>query len=116
MLSGKFGDRLLSLQWGRPSGRLEPLPDLPTVAESGYKDFEAESWNGVVAPAGLSKQTVSQLVGWFAAALASPEMKPKFAAQGLFPVKMCGEEYGALLRKQSDDYGRIIRDANIKGL
>jgi hypothetical protein len=41
-------------------------------------------------------------------------MKLKLAARGLFPVKLCGAEYGAMLRKQYDDYGRVIREANIK--
>src|ERR1700731_1059755 len=42
--------------------RIEPLPDLPTVAESGYKDFETDVWFGVVAPAKTPKETVAQLI------------------------------------------------------
>jgi tripartite-type tricarboxylate transporter receptor subunit TctC len=55
--------------------RTEPLPDVPTVAESGYKDYEADLWNGVFAPAKTPKETVSQLAGWMTAALQVPEVK-----------------------------------------
>jgi tripartite-type tricarboxylate transporter receptor subunit TctC len=94
--------------------RAESLADVPTIAESGYKDFEAEGWYGVVAPAGTSKETVSQLAGWFKAALQVPEVKAKLAIQGLYPVGTCGADFGAFIRKQSDEYGRAIREANIR--
>jgi tripartite-type tricarboxylate transporter receptor subunit TctC len=43
-----------------------------------------------------------------------PELKEKLVAQGFFPVGTCGADFAALLRKQFDEYGRIIREANIK--
>ena len=94
--------------------RGEPLPDVPTVAEAGYKDYEIDFWNGVLAPANTPKETVSQLAGWFAAAMEVPEIKEKLLAQGFYPVGKCGADFGALLRKQYNDFGRIIRDASIK--
>jgi tripartite-type tricarboxylate transporter receptor subunit TctC len=94
--------------------RTESLPDVPTIAESGYENFEAEGWYGVVAPAGTSKETVSQLAGWFKASLQVSEVKAKLAIQGLYPVGMCGTDFGAFIRKQSDAYGPAIREANIK--
>jgi tripartite-type tricarboxylate transporter receptor subunit TctC len=95
--------------------RIEALPNVPTVAESGYKDFELENWFGVVAPAKTPKETVSQFAGWFTAAMQVPEVKAKLAIQGLYPVAICGADFGSLLRKQYDEYGRVIREANIKG-
>jgi tripartite-type tricarboxylate transporter receptor subunit TctC len=94
--------------------RAEALPDVPTVAESGYKDYDVEQWWGLFAPAKTPKETVSQLVGWFTAALQVPEVKAKLVAQGLYPVGICGADFGAFVRKQYDDYGRAIREANIK--
>jgi tripartite-type tricarboxylate transporter receptor subunit TctC len=94
--------------------RAEALPDVPTVAESGYKDYDMEQWFGVSAPAKTPKETVSQLVGWFTAALQVPEVKAKLAVQGLYPAGICGADFGAFVRKQYDDYGRAIREANIK--
>jgi tripartite-type tricarboxylate transporter receptor subunit TctC len=94
--------------------RIESLPEVPTVAESGYADYEVDEWNGVAAPAKTPKETVSKLAGWFTAALQAPETKRKLVAQGLFPVGICGADFAALLRKQYDDFGRVIREANIK--
>jgi tripartite-type tricarboxylate transporter receptor subunit TctC len=94
--------------------RIEPLPEVPTVSESGYKDYDLDYWLGVLAPARTPKETVSQLSGWFSAALQAPEVKRKLVAQGLFPVGMCGADFATLLRKQYDDFGRVIREANIK--
>jgi tripartite-type tricarboxylate transporter receptor subunit TctC len=94
--------------------RIEPLPHLPTVAESGYRDYEVDLWWGLFAPARTPKETLSQLAHWFTEALRAPEIKVKLAAQGFSSVAMCGPEFGALLRKQYDDYGRIIHEANIR--
>ena len=44
----------------------------------------------------------------------TPSVKAKLVVQGLYPVARCGAEFGALLRKEVDDYGRVIREANIK--
>ena len=60
------------------------------------------------------KETFSQFAGWFTAAMGVPEVEAKLAVRGFYPVAMCGADFGSLLRKQSDDYGRIIREANIK--
>jgi tripartite-type tricarboxylate transporter receptor subunit TctC len=93
--------------------RIEPLPDLPSVSESGYRDYEVDFWWGLFAPANTPPQRVTELSRWFAEALRVPALKAKFAAQGFSPVGRCGAEFAALLRKQYDDYGRAIRDAHI---
>jgi tripartite-type tricarboxylate transporter receptor subunit TctC len=55
-------------------------------------------------------------MGWFTAAMQAPEFKLKLVAQeGLYPVGICGADFAAVLRKQYDEYGRVIREANIKG-
>lgn len=94
--------------------RIPPLPDVPTVQESGVKDYEVEPWFGVYAPAKTPKEIVSQCAGWFSAALKAPEVKSKLAVQELYPAGTCGAEFGAFLRQQSDDYGRIVREVNFK--
>jgi len=94
--------------------RIASLSNVPTIAESGFKDFEADIWFGVVAPAKTPGGTLSQLAGWFTAALKDPEVTPKLAAQGLFPVGTCGAAHAAFTQKQYDDYGRAIREANIR--
>jgi tripartite-type tricarboxylate transporter receptor subunit TctC len=80
--------------------RIAALPDVPTVAESGYKDYEMDYWNGLFAPAKTPQKTVSQLAAWFTAAVQAPEIKAKLVVLGLFPVGMCGADFAALVRKQ----------------
>jgi tripartite-type tricarboxylate transporter receptor subunit TctC len=94
--------------------RIEPLPDVPTVAESGYKDYEMNYWVGLLAPAKTPREKVSQLAGWFADAVQARDLKAKFTPLGLYPVGTCGTQFAALIRKQYDDIGRIVREANIK--
>ena len=94
--------------------RIETLPDVPTAAESGYKEFEYEVWFGMLAPAKTSKDRVSQLSGWFTAATQEAEVREKLVVQGLYPVVTCGADFAADLRRQYVDYGRVIREANIK--
>jgi tripartite-type tricarboxylate transporter receptor subunit TctC len=90
------------------------VPDVPTVAESGYKDYEVNQWLGLVAPAKTSRKMVSELADLFTEAMQAPEIKVKLATQGLYPVGLCGTEFSAFLRKQYDVFGRLIRDANVK--
>jgi tripartite-type tricarboxylate transporter receptor subunit TctC len=95
--------------------RIEALPDLPTVTELGYGDFDVDIWDGLVAPAKTPKETIAQLSALFAAATRAPEVKAKLAPQGLYPVdSVCGAAFDTLLRRQYDEYGRVIREANIK--
>jgi tripartite-type tricarboxylate transporter receptor subunit TctC len=94
--------------------RIDSLPEVPTTAEAGYGDIEGEIWNWLLAPAGTPKEAVVQLRDWFNAAMQAPEVKTKLLLQGFVPVTMCGPEFAAYVRKQYEDYGRIIREANIK--
>jgi len=94
--------------------RIPLLPDVPTVAESGYKDYEVDLWVGLFAPAKTQKEAVSQLAGWFTAAMQVPEIKMKLAVQGLYPAVNCGADFATLLRKQYDYYGGVIRESNMK--
>jgi tripartite-type tricarboxylate transporter receptor subunit TctC len=105
--------KLRALATGSRS-RIESLPELATFAELGYKDYEVENLFGVVAPSKTPKETISQLIAWCTAALQVPDVTAKLAVQGLFPVAMCGADFAAHIRKQYDDYGRAIREANIK--
>jgi tripartite-type tricarboxylate transporter receptor subunit TctC len=94
--------------------QIETLPNVPTVAESGYRNYEEEVWFGVVAPAKTPRETMSQLAGWFSAAVRAPEVRQKLAPQELYPVGACGTDFAAYLQKQYEAYGGLIRAANIK--
>jgi tripartite-type tricarboxylate transporter receptor subunit TctC len=101
--------RLRALATASPT-RIEALADVPTVAEFGYKDYGVDLWFGLVAPARTPKEIVSQLTAWFTAALQVPEIKAKLVAQGLYPIGKCGADFAAFLRKQYDEFGRVIRE------
>jgi tripartite-type tricarboxylate transporter receptor subunit TctC len=94
--------------------RIAPLPNVPTVAESGYADYDTEVWFGVLAPAKTPKQATTELAGWFAAAVKDPTVEPRLVALGLYPTGLCGTDFTTHIKKQSEDYGNIIRDAKIK--
>ena len=94
--------------------RVDPLPDVPTFDESGFKGLEVDNWFGVIAPAGTPRETVNELAGWFAAALKVPEVKAKLALQGLYPVGLCGAEFAEFARKRYDGYGEALRATGLK--
>ena len=96
------------------SSRAEPLPDVPTLAEEGYRDIDADAWFGAFAPAHTPEQATSQLDGLFKTALKDTAVKEKLGIQGLYPVGACGADFAAYLKKQHDQYSRIVAEAKIK--
>ena len=94
--------------------RITELPQVPAVAELGFNDFEAEVWFGAVVPAKTPGAVVTELADWMTAALDAPTVKPKLKALGLYTVGRCGAAFGADLRRRFDDYGRAIRESNIR--
>jgi len=94
--------------------RVASLPDVPTIAEAGYGDAQAEFYGGVVAPAKTPKEMIAKLTGLFTAAIAAPRIQEKFATLGFFSGGECGPAFSAIIRKDYDDYGRIVHDASFK--
>jgi tripartite-type tricarboxylate transporter receptor subunit TctC len=105
--------KLRALATASPT-RIESLPELPTVAEQGYPGFEVDVWWGAFAPAMTPQAAVSQLADMFRKALQAPEVRTKLVAAGFYPLDMCGAAFADYMRKQYDEYGRIIREANIR--
>lgn len=93
--------------------RVAPLPDVPTFAQTGVSDYEADIFYGLVAPAKTPPDTLAKLSKIISTALNAADITPKLAKQGLFPVGTCGAEFGAYMKKLGDDYARIIREAHI---
>jgi len=96
------------------SKRVSPLPNVPTMVEAGYKGVEAEFFVGVAAPANTSATKVSKLSGWFTTALQAPQIKAKFAALGFFSGGQCGADFAAILHKDYEKYGQIVREAHLQ--
>ncbi len=95
--------------------RIEPLPNTPTVAELGYKDFEVDNWFGLFAPAKTPPDAASQLAGWFTEAVKAAEIRPKLVTNGLFPDRTVRRRLRGSAAQPICEFGRIIREANIKG-
>ena len=94
--------------------RAQPLPDVRTVVESGYGDFDIDAWFGAFAPAATPEPAINEVEHLFTAALRDSSVKEKLSIQGLFPTVTCGNDFATYLRKQNGAYSRIITEANIK--
>lgn len=94
--------------------RMPQYPDVPTVAESGLKGFQFNSWFTVVAPAGTPKDAVDRLNVAIVAAIKDPDLIKRFASYGLTPRGSTPEQLGTATREQLARYGKLIKDAGIK--
>ncbi|MES2975529.1 MAG: tripartite tricarboxylate transporter substrate binding protein [Pseudomonadota bacterium] len=90
------------------------LPDVPTVAEFGYKDFNAISFYGVMGPAGMPAPVVQRLNADFNKILARPDVKEAFQKQGFDAGGGTPEEFAALIRADISKSREIITAAKIK--
>jgi len=90
------------------------LPDVPTVAESGYPGFEASTWFAVFAPAGTPQAVLQRLNGEFNRALQTPDIVEKFAKQSLTPQPLDRAALRAYISGEVAKWGKVVRDAGIK--
>lgn len=94
--------------------RIPELADVPTLNETGIVKYEAEIFYGVVAPAKTPPDVLKSLSAMLTKAADTPEIKAKYAQQGLFPDGRCGDKFGSFLRDITADYERITTAAGIK--
>jgi len=95
------------------SKRAAALPDVPTLDELGIKGQEAETMQGVLAPAGTPKEIVNLLQKEIATALAQPDVKDKVLALGFEPSGITPAEFGAYIRAEIAKWRKVIEDAHI---
>ena len=94
--------------------RSPSLPDVPTMAEAGYPETKGDQWVGVLAPAGTPKEIVAALNRELARALASPDIKERFAVIGFVPVGSSPEEFLALIKSDMETWSKVIRAGHLK--
>jgi tripartite-type tricarboxylate transporter receptor subunit TctC len=94
--------------------RLAFLPEVPTMAESGFPGFEMLSWYGLWGPSGLPKEVANRLAAETARAVKSAEMQEKLAAQGFIPDGSGPPAFAAYVKDEIAKYAKIVKDANIK--
>jgi tripartite-type tricarboxylate transporter receptor subunit TctC len=94
--------------------RLESLPHVPTVAESGVPGFEVVSWQGIFVPAGTPKPIIDQLHGEIQKILKQPEMQDRLKALGMQPSTMTTDQVAAFQKAEVEKWAQVIRAANVK--
>jgi tripartite-type tricarboxylate transporter receptor subunit TctC len=107
------GGRLRALGVGTKQ-RTPLFPELPTLAESGVPGYEANNWNGIVAPRGTRLSVIDLLHREVVATLKEPATAQRLAAGGLDPIGDTPAEFAAYLRSEAEKWGRVIKSAGIK--
>lgn len=94
--------------------RSDDLPTVPSIAESGYKDFEATTWFGVMGPSGMSKDVIAKLNSAFNKALQDAAVKQKLAAQGADVTGGTPEQLGAVIKTETARWSKIVKESGAK--
>jgi len=95
--------------------RLTALPQIPTVAEVGYADFELNTWFGLMAPAGTPEPVIGKLHAAFVQAVHAPEVVKQMIDQGAEPVTDTPREFAAYIDLEIKRLGSIVTSLGIKG-
>ncbi|HEU4352674.1 MAG TPA: tripartite tricarboxylate transporter substrate binding protein [Burkholderiales bacterium] len=96
------------------SKRAALMPDVPTIAESGYPGYEALNWYGFLGPKGLQKDVVDRLNKEFVKALAHPQVVAALHKTGTEPKSSSPEEFAAYIKREYDTWGKVVKEAGIK--
>lgn len=105
--------KLRAIAVGTPQ-RLAALPDVPTVAEMGFKDFETSQWYGILAPAGTPADVVKKLQEESLKALKSNSVTERFTADGASGGGGPSSEFAAYIAQQQKIWKEIVKRASIK--
>jgi tripartite-type tricarboxylate transporter receptor subunit TctC len=96
------------------SKRSSQLPDIPTIAEAGVPDYEAENWFGMFAPAKTPQRIIARLNEAVVKVVRSPEIQSQFAALGADAVGNSPEEFAAFVRRDMEKYAKVVRISGAK--
>jgi tripartite-type tricarboxylate transporter receptor subunit TctC len=89
------------------------LPDVPTVAESGFPEFEVTVWYGVCAQSGVPKPILDKLHATLVRTLNLPEMRARLAEASIDTSPTTPDEFAAFIRGETERWSRVVKDANI---
>ena len=93
--------------------RLAAMPDVPAIGET-VSGYEADAFQGMVAPAGVPKEIVRQLADDIAAIVKSPEIRERITADGAEPVGSTPEAFGAFLKKEMLKWGKVVKESGAR--
>ena len=94
--------------------RVDDLPNVPTINESGYKGFDAVTWFGLLAPAGTPKDVIAKVNAEFNKALKLPELSKRLEDEGADPAGGTPEEFAALIKADIPRWGKVVKDSGAK--
>jgi tripartite-type tricarboxylate transporter receptor subunit TctC len=94
--------------------RSPSLPNVPTTAELGMPQVEADNWYGLVVAAATPETVVAKLRAAAVAALHSAEVRDKYMSQGAIAVGNSSEEFAAYVKSETDRWGKVIATAGIR--
>lgn len=94
--------------------RLESLPNVPTIAESGVPGFEVVSWQGIFVPAGVPKPIIDRLHTEIMKILQTPEMQDRLKSLGMQPSSMTPDQVAAFQKAEVEKWAQVIKAAGIK--
>jgi tripartite-type tricarboxylate transporter receptor subunit TctC len=128
LVAGRLNLMMANLTTAQPhirAGRLKGLgvgkaarsplfPELPTIAEAGLKGYEANNWNGLVAPRGTPSVVIQRLHRDIAATLKEPAIAERMARAGLEPIGDTPQEFGRYLQAEAAKWGKLVKSAGIK--
>ena len=93
--------------------RAPQLPDVPTIAEAAVPGYKYESWFGLMAPAGTPRAILSKVSQDAAMVLAMPDVRDKLTAYGSIPAPTTPEQFDAIIKSDTERYGKVLRDAGV---
>ena len=94
--------------------RSASAPDIPTMAESGYPEFEASSWFGLLGPADMPRDIANKLHAEVVRILKIPEIRDKLSQQGADPVGNSPEEFAAYIRAETTKWAKVVKASGAK--
>ena len=93
--------------------RAATLPEVPTVEQSGVPGFEYATWYGVLAPAGTPKLIINMLNKAIVGVLSKPEMKDRYARQGVTAIPTTSEKFFRLFKSETEKWAKVVHEAKI---
>jgi tripartite-type tricarboxylate transporter receptor subunit TctC len=94
--------------------RWPSVPELPTMIEAGFKDFESSAWFALMAPAGTPKEIVDKIHQDTVKVLARADLRERFAALGMEPIGNTPAEFAAVIAAETPQWAKVIKQAGIK--
>jgi tripartite-type tricarboxylate transporter receptor subunit TctC len=89
------------------------LPDVPTIAELGFPDYEINSWQGMFAPAGTPREIIGKINGEVVQMLNTPEVRARMAREGADPVGSTPEQFAARVKGELEKWAKVAKAAGM---